>query len=415
MRPFRFAFACAVVATSTFGCGRKGEVENHPPDYGKQAGTKSTTDEIRLSVEAVNRSGIQIGLVTEQVLTPTFRVPARVSFNEEAFAHVGTPVPGRTIEINVRLGDVVVKGDPLMVVESPELGSAQSDYLQRRTAITAGESAVKPLQLAYERGLALYQKDQGIALAEVQKREAEVKAAEGQLETARSALKAAEQKLQTLGMDKAAIGELERYGRLNSRQLILAPISGTVVQREVTLGELVLPDKETLIVLADMTKLWIIADVPESKLSHVRKGAKAWVRVSAASQATLEGTVSVISPSLDLNTRSVQVRIDVDTKGTLLVPGMFAEAEIEDSAKERTGPVVVIPESAVQTMAGETVVFVPVDGEEGSFVKRPVKVGREVAGSLPVVSGLEAGEKIVTSGSFILKAELGKSQVEDDD
>ena len=208
-----------------------------------------------------------------------------------------------------------------MIVESPELGNAQSDYLQKRTAIAAAQAGLKPAQLAYERGQAIYDKGPGISGAELQKREAEFKAAQSQLETAESARRAAEQKLETLGMNDADIKALEKYGQLSVRHLVRAPIPGTVIEREVTLGELVIPDKENLIVLADMTKLWIIADVPETKLNRIKSGKRAWVRVAAATDATLEGTVSVISPRLDANTRSVQVRIDVETKSSSLARG----------------------------------------------------------------------------------------------
>lgn len=393
------------------GCSPSSQESETDPDA-ESAAEKLT--EVRISLAAVERSGIVVEPVRKQVLLPTFIAPARVSFNEEAFAHVGTPVPGRTIDIRVRIGDEVAKNETLLVVESPELGAAQSDFLQKRTGVVAGEASLSPLQLAYERGMKIYEMGQGISLAEVQKREADMKAALGQLETTKSALKAAEQKLVTLGMDQKSIEELSTSGRLNSHQQVKATIAGTIVQREVTLGELVIPDKETLVVIADMTKLWIIADVPEAKLQHVKKGARVHVRVSAATKDILEGKVAIISPSLDLSTRSVPVRIEVDAKQTKLIPGMFAEAEIEFGDPQDTEPTVVIPESAVQSIAGTTVVFVIEEGEPGTFIKRTVKLGQEVDGKFQVLSGLREGEKIVTEGGFVLKAELGKGQTDDD-
>ncbi|MBI3463173.1 MAG: efflux RND transporter periplasmic adaptor subunit, partial [Planctomycetes bacterium] len=229
MRCPAIRWVCITVALAVSACDQPAEDEK-PQEPGPESSTVGVGPpvEVRLSSEAIARSGIQVGAVAKHTLVPTFRVPARVTFNEEAFAHVGTPVPGRVVELKARLGDVVKKGDALLVVESPELGAAQSDYLQRRTAIAAAESALKPAKLAYERGQALYENQQGIALAEVQKREADFRAAESQLETAQAAVRVAEQKLQTLGMDRPAIEELERYGRLNARHVIHAPISGTV-------------------------------------------------------------------------------------------------------------------------------------------------------------------------------------------
>ena len=118
-------------------------------------------------------------------------------------AHVGSPVTGRAVEIKVRVGDAVKKGDELLVVESPELGEAQSDYLQKRTAVAVATAAVEPARHAVERAKKLYEKNQGIALAEVQKREAELHGGPGRrADGARPPLDAAESKLRLLGMTR---------------------------------------------------------------------------------------------------------------------------------------------------------------------------------------------------------------------
>ncbi|MBI3463624.1 MAG: hypothetical protein HY000_11285 [Planctomycetes bacterium] len=109
------------------------------------------------------------------------------------------------------------------------------------------------------------------------------------------------------------------------------------------------------------------------------------------------------------------MRIDVDASSAAMLPGMFAEAEIEDRAATGSQPLIAVPESAVQTIDGQTVVFVPGKRDQNTFEKRPIQVGSEIGGMLPVLSGIEAGESIVTDGSFILKAELGKNQTEDED
>jgi cobalt-zinc-cadmium efflux system membrane fusion protein len=367
-------------------------------------------DEVKLTPEAIQRYGIKVAPATRQALTPTVSVPARVTFNTEAMAHVGSAVQGRATEIKVRVGDVVKKGDEILVVESPSLGEAQSDYLQKRTAVVVAQSAVEPARDAADRAKKLYDQSQGISLGEVQKRQAELKAAEGALQTAEAAATAAENKLHLLGMDQKAIEGLVASKEINPRYVIRAPITGQVIEREVTLGELVASEKEALLVLADPTTLWVIADVPEARLRDVEVGAAAQVRIGAIGDAPVAGKVSFIAPSLDANTRTAQVRIEVQNETGKLKPGMFATAVIASSHQATGEAVLSVPDAAVQTVEGRPAVFVPVAGEPNTFAKRAVGVGPAVGGIVPITSGLKEGEPVVISGSFILKAELGKSE-----
>lgn len=368
------------------------------------------TDEVKLSADAIQRYGIKVEPAARHVLTPTLLAPARVSFNTEAMAHVGSPLRGRVVELKVRLGDAVKKGDALLVIESPELGQAQSDYLQKRSAVVTAGPAVDLARSAYDRAKALYDKSQGIALTEVQKREADYRATQAALMAAQTAATGAENTLHLLGMDQKAVETLAASGEVAPRFVITAPIAGQVLEREVTLGELVSPDKEALLVLANMETLWVLADVPEARLAEIAVGAKVRVTVGTGEGTAFAGAVAFISPAVDPSTRSAQVRIEVQDGHLALRPGMFARVEIESrsASGETAEPVLAVPDEAVQTVEGGPAVFVPVPGEENTFVKRAVKVGRAVGGMVPVRAGLKEGESVVVAGSFILKAELGK-------
>jgi cobalt-zinc-cadmium efflux system membrane fusion protein len=367
-------------------------------------------DEVKLSAEAIQRHGVKIEPVAKHLLIPTLVAPARVSFNTEAMAHVGSPLRGRITELKVRLGDPVKKGDAMFVIESPELGEAQSDYLQRRAAAQAAGPAVDLAKSAYDRAKALYDKSQGIALTEVQKREAEFRAAQAALLVAQTAATAAENKLHMFGMDQHSVDALATSGEVAPHFAITAPIAGQVVEREVTLGELVSPEKEALLVLANLDTLWVLADVPEARLSNIAIGAKVRATIGTGEGATFNGTVAFISPAVDPSTRSAQVRIEVQDGHLALRPGMFARVEIEcrTAGDEQAAPVLAIPDEAVQTVEGGPAVFVPVPGETNTFVKRPIRVGKTVGGLVPVLYGLKEGESVVVAGSFIMKAELGK-------
>jgi cobalt-zinc-cadmium efflux system membrane fusion protein len=370
-------------------------------------------DEVKLTPEAIRRHGVRVAAVTKQPLVPTFVAPGRVAFNAEAMAHVGSAVSGRVAEIKVRLGDTVKAGDELVIVESPEFGEAQSDYLQKRTALAVATSAVEPAWQAFERAEKLFEKNQGIALAEVQKRQTDYTTAQGGVQSAQGAVDAAGHKLRLMGLDDAAVKKLAESKQIDPRFVIRAPIAGQVVERETTLGERVSPDRETLLAIADLGTLWVIAEVSEARVPEVRLGSPAHVRLAVAGGAgPLDGKVSYISPSLDPGTRTAQVRIEVPNGSGALRPGMFARVELASVTDAAAEPVLAVPEQAIQTVEGKPSVFVPVAGEENTFAPRAVKLGRAVGGVVPVESGLKEGEPIVVNGSFILKADLGKAGAE---
>ena len=363
-------------------------------------------EHVQLTPTAIEANGVRVEKAVKRELRPTFRVPAQVAFNKDRMAHVGCPVKGRVAELSVKLGEDVAQGAALFVIESPELGEAQSDYIQKRSA---AQTAVAPVDLArnsYERAKGLYEQTQGIALTEVQKRETEYRSSQAVLQAAQTAEQAAANRLQLLGMSPEALARLGAGGVVDPHFTIRAPIAGQVIEREVTLGELVGPEREALLVLADVTRPWVLADVPESKLRDVAVGAQARVLAGAEETHWCEGLVGFISPALDPSTRSVRIRIDVTDRHPELRPGVFAQAEITSAGNHVLA--VAVPEGAVQTIEGETVVFVPVADAGGAFEKRAVRVGPAVGDLLPVLSGLGEGESYVAAGTFVLKAELTK-------
>jgi cobalt-zinc-cadmium efflux system membrane fusion protein len=371
------------------------------------------SDEVTLTPQAIEQSRIRLETARKQVLTETFVVPGRVSYNTEAMAHVGTPVEGRVVEIKVRLGDVVRAGDELFVVDSPALGEAQSDFLQRRTQTRVAQSALELAQTASERAARLLD-GKGISLGEFQKREGEFKTAQGALLAAQAALTAAENKLHLWSMGLSDIEQLAARSEIRPRYVVRAPIAGAVVEREATLGEIVGPDRETLLVLADLTTLWILADVPESLLHRVAVGSRADATVDAIPARAFEGRVTYIAPALDKATRTVQVRVEVADGHTALKPCMFAHVQLTlaNPQERKAEAVLAVPEAAVQIVEGGPAVFVEVEGEPNTFAKQAVVVGPAVGRMVPVLSGLEEGKRFVSEGTFVLKAELAKGIME---
>ena len=385
-----------------------GEAEAKEGDHAGHAhGEAEHVDEVVLTPQAIKNNGIKVAVVKTQLLSATITAPARVAYNAEQDAHVGSAVTGRVAELKARVGDVVKKGDVLLVIDSPELGEAQSDFLQKRTAVETAQPAVELAKSAYDRAKQLYDQTQGIPLTELEKLKGEHQAAQGSLRSATAAAMAAENRLHLLGMSKEAVQAVAKTGEVEPTYLVYAPIDGLVVEREATLGELVGPDKERLLMLANLDPVWVFADVPEAKLNQVSVGSAARVTVPALSSDEFEGKVSYVVPELDPATRTARVRVEVPNEAMKLLPGMFATVAI--SAGAGGEPVIAVPEQAVQNVEGEPAVFVPVEGEPNTFAKRAVGVGRPIGGMIPVFAGLKEGEKYVSSGSFLLKAELGKA------
>lgn len=411
--------AALCLALGLGGCrkteaGEEGHAGHDPAarghdDAGDEHGHESEghADEATLTPEAIARHGVKVARAAKAVLVPEIQVAARVSFDRNAMAHVGTPVEGRAREVRVKVGDFVKRGDVVVVLDSPELGAQQSEFLTKRREAETAVPGAELAKNAYERGKAFYDESRGITLTELQRREAEWRAAEASLANLRTAVSAAENRLHLLGMAQAAVEKLASTSEIDPTYLVTAPIDGQVIDREVTLGELVGPDRDSLLVLADTRTLWVLADVPEARLPDVAVGSRARLSVPALGGATLGGSVTFLAPEIDTATRTAPVRIEV-TDGKGLRPGMFAQAWIARGGPPPE-PALAVPEEALQTFEGKSVVFVPTGHAPGEFRPQEVVVGPVVGGMVAVLEGLAEGDEYVCAGSFLVKAEIGKS------
>ncbi len=419
--PFLAALLFVVLGSA---CGRSADKndEDHEHGGGEQDQAKTDAhhlaenrpdceDDVELPHEALERYGIEIAPVEAIALVPTVSAPGHLAFPQGSVAHVGSAVAGRIVEIRVRSGDHVPEGDPLLVVESPSLGEAQSDYLQKHMVAATATPSVDLARNAFDRARELHESVQGIALAEVQRREAELRQLERDRELARAAEAAALNRLLLLGMGEAAVRELEQTGRIEPRFTITAPIRGKVVELSATIGELVDPEKDRLLVIGDLSTLWAIAEVSESRLAEVAIGAPARVNVPALQYAGCEGRVATVPTTIEASTRTAEVRIEVPNPDGNMLPGMFIQVEIESSRGAGT-PTLAVPDGAVLNIEGSSSVFVPTDPDGSVFCKHEVQVGIPVGTQIPVLAGLRAGDLVVVSGVFLLKAEHSKASAQ---
>ncbi len=370
---------------------------------------------IQLSDESVRKYGIRTGIAHKQKLVSEIVAPARIAFNSEAMAVIGTPVQGRAVEIRAVVGDRVERGAELLEIESVELGEVQSDYLQRQSAGVMTRAAIRPLTEIYTRVKKLYDENKLVGITEVQERELELRKAEGALAAAEAAVTAARNKLHLLGMQDDAIERLESTSKVNPRYVVRAPLAGEVIERTVNLGELVKPDREKLFVVADTSTLWVWADVPEQRAAEVVKGATARIAVADNLDRSQTGVISHVAANIDPETHSMRVRIDMKSDPAIK-PGMFAQVHFNGKPLGQSDQaMLVVPQSAIQNLNGESAVFVPVAGVPNAYSVRTVVIGVCSDGMACVTSGLSENERIVTSGGAILKADLLKASAKDED
>jgi len=185
-----------------------------------------------------------------------------------------------------------------------------------------------------------------------------------------------------------------------------SPAEGLVVSRSVNPGQVVSAGQE-LFVVTDLSTVWVIGDLYEKDFSAVRVGSEATVTVPSAPERSVRGRVAYIDPRVDPASRTAKVRIEVSNRDGDLRLGMFVTVSFRGASGER---VALIPRTAVQTIGDRAVIYVPADGEDAKFVERSVKLGTPSGDFVQVLDGLKPGDKVVTEGSFFLRAEAARSR-----
>ena len=361
---------------------------------------ETATNIVVLSPDALARGEIQIVTVGRRPLPQELRVTGRVQVNEDRAVRIGSPVEGRITRVLATVGDRVKAGQPVLALHSHELAAARSDYEKARAAVARAEKALAYAQAEFERANRLLEA-KAISRREQLRAAADLMTAEAELEQARAELRRAEEFLHHLGA----------WPELSDEVLIRAPIDGVVLERRATVGTVVTPSMD-LLMIADLSTLWVIAEVPEPQAARIRVGQPVSIFVAAFAEERFSGRVAHIGEVLDPQTRTVRVRCVVHNRQQRLRPEMYATILITLGS---TSPQLVIPREAVQEIGGQSIVFVEL--APGRFEKRPVRLGLSATLSegefVEVTSGLREGERIVARGSFWLKSELLKTVIQE--
>lgn len=286
----------------------------------------------------------------------------------------------------------------MRTVRLVEIGAASREELESATTkLRTAEANVVEAKKRYERA---------VKVAEINPvSRGEFEQAAVKLQTAESDLATARENLLLLGLSAQKVNSLRSPSQITSNVALASPVAGTITKRDVNQGEVIEANKE-LMRVTDLAGVWVVAQVYEKDLGHIREGIGASVTTDANPEQVFRGHMTYIDPNINQQTRTAQVRVELDNPGRALKIGMYVSVAFgAGGVAERTVPVVA--RSAVQNVNGQDVVFVATD-RTGVFIVRPVRLGKETNGQVPVVEGLNVGDRVVTEGSFLLRAELLK-------
>ena len=319
--------------------------------------TTAVSSAITIDPATIQLMNVQTAEITRGPLRQTLRTVGTIDYNETALADVTTKFKGWIEKLDVdATGELVHRGEPLFEIYSPELYSAEAEYL---SVLNSTDDSG---------GLALPQ--------------------------------AAMEKLKFFDISDAQIAGLRKSRVPPRTQEILAPADGFVIEKNIVQGQMVDAGMK-LYRLADLGIVWVFAQVYEQDLPYVQLGQEATVKLSSLPDREFRGRVTYVYPDVDEKTRTARVRLEFENPGYFLKPGMFVSVQI---TSELEPSAVLVPDSAVLRSGQKNTVFVALPG--GKFDPRTVVLGPEAEHDMvEVISGLQTGERVVTSGQFMLDSE----------
>ena len=356
------------------------------PDLPRPNGSPLPDVIVTLTDEAVKRAGIEIAAVEAGSAIDVLRLPAVVEPNAYAQVIVTPLVTGRVTAVAVQLGAQVRQGQSLATVFSPELADAQTQYISARAELDAHERELARTEKLVQIGAASRQ--------ELERIHAEHTAQQTKVESARS-------RLSLLGLSRDAIDTLLSGKPVDASAEVPAPIAGVVTERLVNVG-LNVDSATRLFTVVDLSTVWIVANLYEKDFARVRVGDRATIATPAYPDRRIQGRISYIDPQVSPESRTAKVRVEVSNPRYELRLGMLAEAQIQAATPTS---VTLVPRTAVQNVGDRLFVYIAKPNATDQFVEREIRVGQPFGERIQVVSGLVAGDRVVTEGGFFLRAE----------
>jgi len=378
-------FFLTLTSTLTFlslsACDRSEEPasSNAATPKAQSAPTPSTDKQSRIDTMEVEYSSVKAALP----------LAARVTYGEDRFSRISSPLQGRVVEVRAKLGDRVKAGDILLVIDSPDISAAYSEFVKEASELEYATRAYELAKDLYE-NKALPQKD--------------LKQAENDRIKSQAEFRRSKERLLSLRVPAAELDKPLAQQKITSRFEMKSPLTGTVVERNITPGQSVSGDpSQVLFTVADLDKLQVVADLYERDLALVKVGQVAVVTVEAYPGASFPAVLSAVGDVVDPATRTIKVRAMVNNETHKLKPEMFARLNIDvgDAA-----PILAVPKEAVLEADGKQFVYL-VDGT-GQYIRREVRTSQASAGQVRILEGLSPGDRIVIKGAVLIKGEEAK-------
>ncbi|MBI5100531.1 MAG: efflux RND transporter periplasmic adaptor subunit [Nitrospirae bacterium] len=413
-RPLAIIFVVLCAAVLLTGCskkeaakeekqvavGEKKEAGHEGKDEDQHAGEHKGEHEgeepgvVTLSPEKQKFAGIEVRNVALENAAVPLSATAVLEINMDRSAKISPRVTGKAVRITASQGDRVKAGQALAWLDSVELDQAWADYLKAQGKIELARKNFQREETLFEKKVAP---------------EKDVLKAKQELGEAEADLNLAKERFRLLGVDVSQFSSSKGNGN-HPLIPVITPVSGVVLEKTVTQGEMVNPEK-TLFAVADLSTLWVVIDVYEKDISRLRRGTGVKVSVTAFPEKTFKGKISYISDVVDEKTRTEKARVTIDNSSGMLKPGMFA-AVLTEAASGGTERLIVIPEEAVIIDGAKRYTFIQTAPEK--FQRREIETGRSLGNRLEVKSGLKVGEPVAVKGAFILKSELKKGEIVDE-
>lgn len=368
------------------GCGAK---QNSSSTQKKQENAKSKNP-LEIEVTPDVRTQLKVGLPQYSRVAESLNIAGRVEADATRQARVGTPVKGRITDLTVIEGQHVKRGEVLATLYSTDLSDAQFAFVK-------AVSEQQLTQRAAERGKQLVDADV-IGSAELQRRQAEVLQATAEV----SALR---QQLEALGMSDKFVRQLETTRKLNSTYQILSTITGTVLERSITIGQIIQP-AEVAFLVADLSNVWLVADVPEQNASSLAVGKQVDAVVPVYPDEVIKGKISFVSATVNAETRTVRARMNLPNLHGRYKPAMLATMVLKDQPQRQ----LTIPVTAIVRENNIDYIYAQVGPTR--YVMRPVTLGSQFGELRVVTDGVDADEKIVVDGAFHLNNERKRIALE---
>lgn len=367
------------------GCSRRQQAAT---EKSPAATAPTDSDEIRLPSDSPQLKRLRIEEVrTAQVPVEEVIVPGKIEANPSRISRIALPVAGRVKQVMVTLGDSVRQSQPVLALDSPESGATLSAYRQAQAKVNQAKAAQTKAEADLTRIKDLFN-NRAVAQKEVISAETTLAQARSDVTQAEAAQEEAQKKLQIFGL---------QADQQAQDILVRAPVSGKVLEINVAAGEYRNDTSAPVMTIADLSSVFMAADVPEDRIRFIRTGEQVEINLNAYPNEIFKGQVKRISDTVDPQTRTIKVRAELQNPAGRLRPEMFGE--IRHKQGLQTMPVV--PAGAI--VQGDQRNIVYRENSPGVFEPVEVTFGRREGDRLPILSGIKPGDRIVVDGTMLLR------------